>query len=294
MRNCSFCNLPGHDIRTCSDVSIQENIDEIDHTIRNLNDEADIERYLKSRHLKILRVVCIPFGVKMTLQKKFYIDLLKKYYMIYRNIQLNTSVTVESSEHDIKEYSCFYIKHYLTFIVEQNLLTYSIIRFIENINNDLWRCYRPEFSQPFDVFLGNVWMKSVFMLMDPVVTVMLTNNPVVFNLISRLTMPFLDFESEQVTEWKMDIHPIMLCTEQYEELQEQEECPICLTDQKKYDIITTNCNHAFCKHCIVKSIDMSKAARKTLSCALCRGNVGILETRNIEEYNNLCSILDSL
>jgi hypothetical protein len=290
MRNCSFCNLPGHDIRTCTDVSIRQHIQEVEHTIRELNDETEIERYLKSRPLKVLRVICIPFGIIMTLKKKSYVDLLKKYYMIYRNIQFTNNVTIESNETAIKEYSCNYIKHYLTFIVEQNLETYTIIRFIENINNDLWRCYRPEFSQPFDVFLGNIWMRSIFVMMDQVIAVMLTNNHVIFNLISRLTMPFLDFESEP--EWKMDIHPIMLCTEQSHELEEQEECPICLTDQKKFDILITNCNHSFCKDCVMKSISISKNARKPLSCALCRADVKALETKNVEEYNNLCSILE--
>jgi len=217
---------------------------------------------------------------------------LKKYYMIYRNIQFTNNVTIESNETAIKEYSCNYIRHYLTFIVEQNLQTHTIIRFIENINNDLWRCYRPEFSQPFDVFLGNIWMRSIFSMMEPVIAVMLTNNNVIFNVISRLTMPFLDFEAESVVEWKMDIHPIMLCTEQSHELEEKEECPICLTDQKKFDILITNCNHSFCKDCVMKSISISKNARKPLSCALCRADVNALETKNVEEYNNLCSLLE--
>ena len=287
MRNCSFCNLPGHDIRTCNDDSIQGHIQEVEHTISQLNDETEIYAYLKSRPLKLLRVLCAPFGVKMSLNKVYYVQLLQKYYIVYTNIQFITNVTIESSEADIKDFSCNYIKHYLTFIVEQNLPTYSIIRFIENINHDLWRCYRPEFSQRFDVFLGNVWMRSVFVMMDPVVTVMLTNNYIVFNVISRITMPFLDFEATPITEWKMNIQPIMLCAEQYDELQEQEECPICLTDQKKHDIIITNCNHSFCKDCVVKSLDMSKNARKQLSCALCRSQVHSLETKNVEEYNKI-------
>jgi len=292
MRNCSFCNSPGHDIRTCTDDSIRQHMQEVEHAVRELNDEADIERYLKSRRLKVLRVICVPFGITMTLKKKVYVDLLKKYYMIYRNIQSNTNVTIESNEAAIKEYSCNYIKHYLTFIVEQNLETYAIIRFIENINNDLWRCYRPEFNQPFDIFLGSIWMRSIFVMMEPVIAVMLTNNNLIFNLISRLTEPFLDFEAESAVEWKMDIQPIMLCTEQFDELQKQEECPICLTDQKKFDIFITNCNHSFCKDCVVKSISLSKNARKPLSCALCRADVKALETKNVEEYNNLCSILE--
>ena len=290
MRNCSYCNLPGHDIRTCNDDSIRENIQEIEHTISHLNNEDEIKTYLKHRPFKILRVLCAPFGIKMSLKKSNYVNLLKRYYSSHANIQFRTTVTIESSETDIKEFCCNYIKHYLTFIVEQYLPTYAIIRFIEIINHDLWRCYRPDFSQTFDVFLGNIWMRSVFIMMDQVVTVMLTNNPAVFNLISRITMPFLDFESQP--EWNMDIQPIMLCTEQFDELQQEEECPICLTDQKKFDILITNCNHSFCKDCVMKSISVSKNAHKSLSCALCRCNVNTLETKNVEEYNNLCTILE--
>jgi hypothetical protein len=292
MRNCSFCNLPGHDIRTCNDVSIQENIQEVEHTISHLNTEDEIERYLKSRSLKLLRVMCVPFGMKMTLQKKFYINLLKRYYALHTNIQVETNVTIESSEAEIKEFSCNYIKHYLTFMVEQELPIYSVIRFIENINSDLWTCYRPEFSQSYNVFVGIIWMRTLFIMMDQSITTKIMNNVVIFNVISRLTMPFLEFEPELEPEWKMDIHPMMLCTEQYHELQTKEECPICLNDNIKHDILITNCNHSFCKDCVFKSISMCKNARKQLSCALCRGIVTVLETNNVEEYNNLCIILD--
>ena len=294
MRNCSYCNLPGHDIRTCNDDSIRENIQEIEHTISHLNNEEEIKTYLKHRPLKILRVLCAPFGIKMSLKKSNYVNLLKRYYSSHANIQFRTTVTIESSETDIKEFCCNYIKHYLTFMIEQNLPPYSIVRFIENINSSILACYRIDFNQSFDVFRGNIWMRCLFVIMDQAVTTQILNNPIIFNYITMLTMPFLQFEPELEPEWKMDIHPIMLCTEQYEELQENEECPICLTDQKKFDILITNCNHSFCKDCVTKSIYMCKTARKPLSCALCRCNVNTLETKNVEEYNNLCIVLDSL
>lgn len=292
MRNCSFCNSPGHDIRACNDESIQHHIHSVEQTIRELNGEAEIHAYLRSRPLKVLRVLCAPFGMKMSLTKIHYIELLQKYYILYTNIQFATNVTIQSSEIDIKEFTCYYIKHYLTFIVEQSLPTITVFRFMENINRDLWLCYRQDFSQPFDVFLGNIWMKTLFIMMDQAVTAMLTNNPLIFNVISQITFPFLDFQAEPVIEWKMDIQPIMLCTEEHDETEKQEECPICLTDQKIHDTIMTNCNHSFCKDCVVKSLDVSKNARKQLSCALCRSQVHSLETKNVEEYNNLCIVLE--
>ena len=290
MRNCSYCNLPGHDIRTCTDDSIRENIQEIEHTISHLNNEEEIKTYLKNRPLKILRVLCSPFGIKMSLNKSYYVKLLKRYYSSHANIQFRTNVTLESSETDIKEFCCNYIKHYLTFIVEQNLPPYSIIRFIENMNNDLWRCYRPEFSQSFDVFLGNVWMKCLFIMMDQTFTSQILNYPIIFNYITMLTMPFLQFEHELEPDWKMNINTVLVFPETDEV--ENEECPICLIAKNSIDIVITNCKHSFCNDCVTTSISMCKNARKPLSCALCRCNITTIDAKNLFVYNNLCTILE--
>jgi hypothetical protein len=302
MRNCSFCKLPGHSIRYCTDVRIQENINEIETTVDRLEGEDEIKNFLNSRSLIMLRLHCMRFGIKMSLTKSKYVNFLTNYYMRQSRTEFGT-ITPESTETEIKEYFCNYIKYYLTVIIETELPTNSIMRFIMDMNNDILQCYRTGFSQNILVFVGNIWM-NIINILDPAIAVRMTNYSEVFTLINNLIIPYWEhidvasrmnmgaYDDDEQIEYKLDIHPIMLCTESYEELQTQEECPICLTDQKKFDIITTNCNHSFCKDCIIKSITLCKNARKALSCALCRGNISLLETKNLEEYNNLCIMID--
>jgi hypothetical protein len=296
MRNCLFCKLPGHSIRYCTDVRIQENINEIETTISRLEGEDEIKNFLNTRRLTVLRVHCLRFGIKMSLTKIKYVKFLTNYYMRNNRTEFGT-ITPESTETEIKEYFCNYIKYYLTVIIETELPTNSIMRFIMDMNNDILQCYRIGFSQNILVFLGNIWM-NIINILDPAITGRMLDKYEVFNLVNNLVLPYwqdidtrmnMNVEHHQI-EYKLDIRAIMLCSESFEELQCQEECPICLTDQKKFDIITTNCNHSFCKNCITKSISICKNARKPLSCALCRGNVSLLEIKNVEEYNNLCAM----
>jgi hypothetical protein len=293
MRNCSFCRFPGHDIRYCLDIRIQENIAIIENDISRLNGEAEIEQYLQRVSLVMLRAHCIRFGLKMTLNKSYYVNFLKNYYSRHTRSELGIAITRDSSETEIKDYFCNYIKHYLTVIVAQELGPNVIIRFIRDVNHDISMYYRIDFTQRILVFIGSIWMKSVFNMMEPVIAVSLTNDPHVFSLLNSMVIPYWEhidneYAAEPILpEWKMDIQPMMICSETYDELQKNEECPICLTDQRKFDIVTTNCKHSFCKDCINKSLTIAKNARKQLSCALCRGQVACLEIKDVEEYNKM-------
>lgn len=81
----------------------------------------------------------------------------------------------------------------------------------------------------------------------------------------------------------------ILCTETAAELQQHQDCPICYSDETKLmDMISTNCNHEFCKTCICRHIDGAPANRRAC-CPMCRADIRSLVVRDVEfcqELNN--------
>lgn len=50
------------------------------------------------------------------------------------------------------------------------------------------------------------------------------------------------------------------------------DCPICLENKNSSDFITTNCNHQFCKKCIVHYVKTCNLEKKP-QCSLCRTSI---------------------
>jgi hypothetical protein len=74
----------------------------------------------------------------------------------------------------------------------------------------------------------------------------------------------------------------ILCTETAAELQQHQDCPICYGDETKLmDMITTNCNHEFCKTCICRHIDSAPATRRAC-CPMCRTDIKSLVVKDVE------------
>jgi len=81
---------------------------------------------------------------------------------------------------------------------------------------------------------------------------------------------------------KWFIKPFLLCLESESELKIQEDCPICLDTFPKMEILTTNCNHTFCKNCVFSHIDH---ANQHPTCPMCRTCIVTIEIKDVEIYN---------
>lgn len=96
-------------------------------------------------------------------------------------------------------------------------------------------------------------------------------------------------ETEQRQREMTKIVTTILCTETAAELQQHQDCPICYSDETKLmDMISTNCNHEFCKTCICRHIDGVPANRRAC-CPMCRADIKSLNVRDVEfcqELNN--------
>jgi hypothetical protein len=62
---------------------------------------------------------------------------------------------------------------------------------------------------------------------------------------------------------------------------ENEECPICISQIKHDEVIMLNCSHIFCGTCIDDSIKQIK----TLKCALCRAPITSVSINSDKMYN---------
>ena len=297
MKNCSYCKLPGHTINECNDESIKDKIQDAEHTINHLDNEDEIKMYLLNRPLKLLRILCIPFGVKMSLKKIFYVNLLKKYYTFYKNEHFERVLIIEPNETDVKLFICNYIKHYLTFMITIGTDSHTIIRFIHNINNKILEWYGT-FNQQLDIFIGDIWMNSLFVMMNQTLTTNTMNKTIIWQLITRITYSYLiNYNSTDISDSLENeyIQPVLYLEEDKtpEELQ-KEECPICITHQENSDILVTNCRHSYCADCIMKIVFMCKNDQKKLSCPLCRCNVNAIKINNKVVLNKLTNVLNSL
>lgn len=66
------------------------------------------------------------------------------------------------------------------------------------------------------------------------------------------------------------------------------ECNICWEQKEVKNFVKLDCNHEFCKDCLVKSLKADQ--RATPCCALCRAEIYTLKSRTIEINNELNSI----
>lgn len=70
-----------------------------------------------------------------------------------------------------------------------------------------------------------------------------------------------EFVFDRLNERQKKLHMVLFGTND----EDNRECPICYTDFDDYNTVRTNCNHLFCKDCILKVIDHGNH-----SCPYCR------------------------
>jgi hypothetical protein len=88
---------------------------------------------------------------------------------------------------------------------------------------------------------------------------------------------------------KWVIHPLLICLETSNKIQEDVFCAICLESHKKMNILTTNCEHEFCKKCMCDYLDSDYLNKENRlpTCAMCRTIITTLETKDAELYDDL-------
>lgn len=106
-------------------------------------------------------------------------------------------------------------------------------------------------------------------------------------------IPVREQQIQQLIPPKWIIHPLLICLETANELQEEVFCAICLDSHKKMDILVTNCQHEFCKKCMCDYLDsdylnnQNDGRNRMPTCSMCRRTITTLETKDVEHYDEL-------
>ena len=96
----------------------------------------------------------------------------------------------------------------------------------------------------------------------------------------------IDALEPNIKPWS--IEPLLLCVETKEELESNFQCFICLDETiMQISGITTNCQHTFCKHCIVQHLDIKKNRHESPCCPVCRTHITTVEIKDPDYYEEL-------
>ena len=93
-------------------------------------------------------------------------------------------------------------------------------------------------------------------------------------------------EPAPVEEPKKRVQLALLILEEAEELAALVDCPICFEDKPTLLMLSTTCNHEFCKDCMCAHLKQSKNS----CCPLCRTEINMLWARDPECYDEVCSV----
>lgn len=213
---CSFCLDPGHNIRTCSDIRIENGWRDIlrrSNIIRlleNNNDEdlRDVRVYLETFPELLLTAVAIKFAQSYA-SDSTQMKINAICWWIYREASRYETLSIE-------EKGAFL--HWMdpdTYLPDGTIIP----------ADDL-----PEVAVDSDSDLPDLISDDEsdngFIPLTP-------NVPVSHHL----------------------IEPILLCMESAEELGQYSECPICFEEDKTLlDMNTTSCDHSFCHSCIIRHL----------------------------------------
>lgn len=280
-RRCSFCECPGHDIRNCNHIDIQ-NLHRCAQfmfliTIRYLRTHPSIENphkkwlnNLSMSELKIL-VRLNQLNIRPRASCLEFTRVLEEFYTNYAESQLRNerSITPRSI------YSIFiptlrnvasidFIRDYgedaLRQVIDnsgRHLLDINKIKqmFIEYCVSDSLR--RPNFIAE----LSRIQQNARHEIMREETS--RNMNLMGFNFMEH-RLPF--YQLGQVTKIlpKMT-HNSSLVKETYDE------CPICYTEMTSDSMVQLGCSHSFCGDCIVGQIKSS--IKTTCDCAMCRSTI---------------------
>jgi len=260
---CSYCGNSDHNIRNCVDPSIlihYNHIQSIFIETANLNHIEFIYQICRVYNLSILRVVSVKFT--------------------YSNASLN------KKEHAFKLYNHFhnmYSNHYLPYTPDTVPSYAQDLNQIDESNDISWFIDRNPMRNIIDemVPLYNQTNIHTFINYEDYIAAEDEFIPISRNL---------QHDFEKVSNKKYFITPIVSRfnnnTNNNKKSKEScvlEDCPICYEPLKYEDTVTLNCNHDFCKTCIIQSLQSLKNGNPC--CALCRTNICSMLVPDVNTYD---------
>jgi len=245
---CSYCGESNHNIRNCVDPSIWIHYNHIKNIFQSsVNIDHFITIICRYYNLSIIRVVSVKFTYsKASLNKK---------------------------EHAFKLYNHFHYPY----------TPDSIPSYAQDLN---------QIEEPNDItwYIDRNPMRNIIDEMIPLYNDFINYENYIaaedeFILIPRN----LENDFEEVSKNKYYITPIVsrykYKEKENKELCTSDNCPICYETLKYEDTVTLNCNHEFCKTCIIQTLHSVKNSDP--SCALCRTKICSMLVPDVKTYDTV-------
>jgi hypothetical protein len=263
---CSFCNLPGHNIRSCNDISLID---------------IHYDR-MKKIYLNIIRKV-FPHNIrnytelgKSILNAQFSMRELRGVNIKYLNVNM-------SNKENLILNIWRYFQNRILYIFPEQSLELGIIPPVELIDMATPSSVVLPFSSENYRIINNYYSGDLVLVtyMVPMIRV-------------------LTAEAEEINHTTSDVNkkynimPI-LCLEEEDKDKEEEDinCAICYENIKCVDLVSLNCSHQFCSSCIIGILKTNKSLNSP-TCALCREVMCVFNVKKLEIYNLVAEHCDVL
>jgi hypothetical protein len=265
-KKCSLCKVNGHDIRNCSDIRIQELINEKTQLYNRIYKKPDnynrIREWLSSKSPIELSTLAVKLNVPTTYPKHIKISCLVK-EMIYEILSIQ-------------------IDYILCKIFTEPT---------NNINQIVHYEKRKDIcGRVIDIMRKKKLYEPVFFIIQILNKIDLKENPSEFMNYVRQNIMFTSLENKQYfyacyfvceymidaflskeKKWNVKINEIKTCYT-CKTNKQINECPICFDIYNGENDVYTNCNHSFCTECIKKHLD-TFLDKPVPTCPICRTDI---------------------
>lgn len=275
-KKCSVCKLNGHDIRNCTDIRIQELINEKKQLYSRIYKKPDnynrIREWLSSKSPTELSILAVNLNVPTT-----YPKYIKNDYLVEKMIYEILSIQID---------------YILCKVYTEPINNINDIVQYENRKNVC--------GKVIDIMRRQQLYEPVFFIIQILNKIDLNENPREFMNYVRQNIMFTSLENKQYfyacyfvceymidaflpkeKRWNVKINEIKTCNS-CKTNKQINECPICFDSYNGENDVYTNCNHSFCAECIKKHLD-TFLDKPVPTCPICRTNITQLSVHS----NNL-------
>ena len=261
-KKCSVCKLNGHDIRNCSDIRIQELINEKTQLYGRIYKKPDnynrIREWLSSKSPMELSILAVKLNVPTK-----YPKYIKNDYLVEKMIYEILSIQIDY------------------------ILCKIYTEPINNVNNIVQYENRKNVcGKVIDMMRRQKLYEPVFFIIQILNKIDLNENPSEFMNYVRQNIMFTSLENKQyfyacyfVCEYMIDaflpkekIWNIKINEIKTHKYKIENECPICFDIYNGENDVYTNCNHSFCAQCIKKHLD-TFLDKPIPTCPICRTDI---------------------
>jgi hypothetical protein len=280
VQKCHFCGVPGHTILVCNDPRIEDtistfnrNVEEIVITIETMCNmdtaETEVDAYidvqidgwlqniptklLAAVYRKLLKEPCTVRIIHSLGVKTYYKKCIKEAY----RFKMTNNGQGDLLRVELSEFILDYISIKLVTVLNDNTND------IDTIFGHFLECK----------FFGNtLGLEHVIKAIENIYYkwYFYNLNNVGFRVIEVILR---SIDRIRAGEFTPSFDKIKLLTNPDNVDSNTQTCPICYDDFNFIDILTTQCNHSFCKKCVVKLIKSQSPDKRELQCSLCRENI---------------------